>query len=67
MDKHNLYIYIYIFLISCFCSFFVGKVLIYRCQYLLSGADLDDGCLAEINMDSIGKIILYSASNTQMI
>jgi hypothetical protein len=41
-------IYINMYLLLIFRSFFVWKVLMARAQYLLSVAELDDGCLAEI-------------------
>jgi hypothetical protein len=42
------YIYIYIFLLLIFSSFFLASVLDSMDQYLLFGADVDDGSLAEI-------------------
>jgi len=35
-------------------------MLLATAQYLLSGAELDDGSLTEINFDSIGKRMLYN-------
>ena len=43
-----------------FCGFFLWKMLLARAQYLLSGAELDDGLLTEINFDSTGKRMLYN-------
>ena len=39
----------YIFHLLIFSSLFLGKLLVARAQYLLSGAELDDGCLGIIN------------------
>ena len=50
----------YIFFLLIFCSSFLGKLLIARGQNILFGAESDDGCLAEINMDSAEKRILYN-------
>jgi hypothetical protein len=46
--EKGIYVYIYIYLLLIFSSFFLWKVLVARAQYLLSGAELDEGCLAEI-------------------
>ena len=49
-----IYIYIYIFLLLIFCSLFLGNVFIYKGQNMLFVDELDDGCRAEINLDSTG-------------
>jgi hypothetical protein len=48
--ERNIYIYIYIFFFFhlIFSSFFLWKVLVARAQYLLSVAELDEGCVPEI-------------------
>jgi len=62
MHKTNRYIYIYII----FCSLTHWKLLIARSQYLLFGAELGDGSLAEKYLEFIGKenIITYSLTYT---
>jgi len=58
MHKYNRYIYIYLI----YCSLVHWKLLTAKSQYLLFGAELGDGSLAEIKLDLKGKeyIITYS-------
>jgi len=52
--------YIHIIRHLIFYSFFLWKMLLGRAQYLLSGAELDDGSLTEINFVSTEKRVLYN-------
>jgi hypothetical protein len=51
--------YIHIIRLLIFCSFFLWKMLLTGAQYLLSGAESDDGSLTEINFESTEKRVLY--------